>query len=81
MKADCKNNELPESVLKQCKELGFKGKPVVVEKYVNKLRQPVGLRDHDIDAGNVAYKVGDKLIISPAIGKAYFECNFVKVNQ
>lgn len=42
---------------------------------------PIGNRDHDIDAGNVAYMVGEKLIISEHIGKGYFETNFLREEE
>lgn len=76
---NCSDTKIPDHILKECEGLGFKGEPVVAVKYVNKLRQPVGIRDHDIEAGNIAFEINGELIISPAIGKAYFECNFVKV--
>lgn len=75
------SNELPPNVMQQCKDAGFKGEPVVAVKYINKLHPPIGNRDHDIDAGNVAYMVGEKLIISEHIGKGYFETNFLREEE
>lgn len=72
------SNEITPDIAKKCKEAGFKGKPVVAVKYVNKLHPPTGNKDHDIDAGNIAYIIDGKLIKSPAIGDNYFRVNFVK---
>lgn len=74
------SDNLPASVLEKAKELNFKGKPLEAVKYVNKLHPPTGNREHDLAAGNIAFMVGDELQISPAVGNAYFKCNFVKEN-
>lgn len=59
-------------------ESGFKGKPIVAIKYINKLMTPTGDRVFDLESGRIAFDVGGEIIKNDSIGPIYFKENFIK---
>lgn len=74
-----KEEMLNDEILKKSKEAGFKGKPIIVERYVDKTQKPTGIIEYDLITGRIALKMGNQLKIKPTITKEYFLKNFVKV--